>query len=592
MDAVLRKFYWIIALSVICVLPQLTLRANDDQDASTEKIDSYFSSKDSETTQAREALAQAARNSDLAQLEKLALAADENREIVGKALRFYAFAYFNAKLKGLEKTSDSLARFADDFRAVAAERVYAASVAPQVCRALARYDAELAKGLFYAIVDDLARSDSEERQAFAERFCFSKSLVRPYAPSDRKIDESILTLPDDLDEASRRALRIKLTLVRNGYQRVHNAPDSKLVRKMNVAIRKLVKESAENNDRIHAENAKEFKYLLKTAKKPATIKKLLENLKSQNSNLYFDHEAKFLIAYPIAVAQKGSGSDDLESVTRDFAGACVEILTNARDKDAVMRRNARAAVRMTSEEYALAETALGELANALRVSERADVAKYADAVDGLQRYRALEGETPILEGITLDGKAFSLDDYRGKPILVLLDSLENRQETQNFGRALGKCVVVEYIADSDESVEIYLSGADAGENDEDAVDDFEYASESDDPYGFHSFNVFETDDDGGDKDGGDKERIIISRARSVAEAELGGSQAFRDLAVYYGSILNATPNPSFLIGADGRVAEIDVNNAFDLEEHIGEEGEDEEGEGEEGGEIDFEWGDE
>ena len=472
----------------------------------------------------RAKLAEAAQKQDLVALRALLENAEKNAD--SSELKLYAFAYYGATLDATDKSRDALNAFAERFRAEAAERSGAVACAPNVCRNLARYDAELAKDLYYKIVDDCARSRVPERRNFATELAERGTRVRPYAPSDAKVDESLLIIPDDLEGVDAVALKIRLQLARNAFLNANPSPGesadlfSDAYRQASV----LALDAGELNLKSDGDVAN-LAHRLASSK---SIQKLVEKIKKLAPELYQRSEISLIDNLVDARINEfryyNQPYDEVDDAAQAFAQYCVETIAVSERKNKIVGLIVEKFCRADDNRLIRPEfhAAFDE---AVKNSEVEEVKKYAAALDGLARFRSLVGETPLLEGICDDGTEFSFDDYRGKATLVVLRPRStNGEPDQDAIAALkkfdGKFAVVEY------------------------------APKQVDRYGRSLLMK--------------RPWRMISQERSNADASFGGKN-FVDLDSYYGSFLGALPNQRFLIAPDGKVAAVSSTKEFDLD---------------------------
>ena len=518
----LRKPNLLAAVSLVCAFLAPIAHPASERFALAQSSTSQ--STDARELQSRVKLAEAAQKQDLDALRALLENAEKNAD--SSELKLYALAYYGATLDATDKSRDALKAFAERFRAEAAERSGAAACAPNVCRSLARYDAELAKELYYKIVDDCARSLVPERRFFASELAERGTRVRPYAPSDANVDEALLEIPDDLEGIDAVALKIRLQLAQNAFLNVNPSPGgsadlfSDAYRKASV----LALDAGELN----LKGAADVANLAHRLSGSKSIQKLAEKIKKLAPELYQRSEISLIDNLVDARINEfryyNQPYDDVDGAAQAFAKYCVETIAGSEHKDKIVAHIVEKFCR--ADDYRLIRPEFhAAFDDAVKNSDVDAVKKYADALDGLARFRALVGETPVLEGICDDGAEFSFDDYRGKATLVVLRPRStNNEPDQDAIAALkkfdGKFAVVEFVPKQ--------------------VDRYGRTLLQKRPW------------------------RMISQERSNADASFGGKK-FVDLDSYYGSSLGALPNQRFLIAPDGKVAAVSSTKEFDLD---------------------------
>lgn len=461
-------------------------------------------------------LAEAAQKQDLDALANLLLEA-ERLQSDSNSLKLYAVAYYGALLESTDKSPEALQKFAERVRADALARDGAYRAFPNVCRNLARYDVELAKRLYYDVVDDFVRSDSEKRQNYAVKLTRVASL-RPYAPSDANVDESTLQIPDEPSADDIRALKIRSKLM---LAALHSfAPrQNNLYRRISPAILALEKRRLELN-LVEIESESDVTNLTYLALDTKSVEKLISLVKDKDPDLYKIVEYYLLNAYFNARIRELQSKefDDLDSVARDLAKDYLDRILVSLDKTRAAR-NAKSNLYFATERNALNPAFEAAFDDAIKRSDDPELAKLKAAFDGFARFQSLVGEKPTLEGICVDGSEFSLDEYRGKAILVILNPQVTKPDTkalEALEKFPEKFAVVEY--------EERMSG-----------------------------NTY-----------ADRPWKTISKTRSNADKELGGKE-FVDLDDYYGSSLDLIPGQCFLVAPDGKVVAVNrLGSGFDL----------------------------
>ena len=521
----LRKSRLLAAVSLALTLCAQTIRAQESQTIPipTITVEDCFADDKYDAQKARTLLADAAKNQDLDIPAALLDAAERNQRLVGADLDVYALAYYEATVDAAEKTQKGLEAFAETFRVKARESVGGTTVAARICRSLARYDVELAKKLFYQIVDDLARSDEPERQEYAKSLSKGIDLVRPLAPSDAKPDDDLKVVPDDLDEPSLRSLAVRVDLALNAYHAVIERRDYSDVEKLYEVRRQLDETALERNPRFDSFN--DVMSSLNRAQDSESIQKVRLAVKEQNPNVYLQSKEALVTRCVSSMIYEARSADDLDAAIREVAKRCAEEINDA-DGNLQLAIMSRIGVTLPYlvDNAAPDAAPLVAFAEEYRKTLNPSAAQYADAIDGMIRFRSLVGQEPIVEGICTDGSEYSIKNDHGKAVYVVFSAphtnFVDEQALDALKRYPDKFAVVEY------------------------------RSEMDAPLNSQA-----------------PERKIISRVRSNADKELGGKE-FVDLAVQYGFVYGGGLGGRMLVAPDGRVVALGVARPINLDQEL------------------------
>ena len=524
------KQLYVVVLSFAFALVAPTVRAQENAAIDPENVANLFSAEKYDAENARAALADAAKSQDLKKLAALLDAAEKSQSVVGPDFYLYALAFYEASLDAAEKTRDALNDFADSFRNDALKRPGAASVAPQICRSLARFDSELAKSLYYQIVADLARSDAKERQELA-KILYRSFYVRPIAASDAKVDDAFLDIPENVDAPEIRARRALLSIATFALSKIRPNNYLEELKRIEKAQNELTLREMDQD--VEFKNGDDIVMRLNRTGDVNAIQKLREALRRQNPKLYKELGGLVLNSYFPAKLRSLNFENGGENAAREMAKEYVKIIDEG--VPGQQPNEIFFFASQTIEDLAASvgedqvDSTLAAFLDEFGKSESPKVQEGRKKIEGLVRLRSLVGKKPVVTGVCFDNSEFSLDKYRGKAVLMIFSTHEYSQENTNYDeeskRYPDRFAFVEYRQEA--------PNADASQPSLSQAPDSQ----------------------------------TISRALSNAEKKLSGKE-FPDLAVEYG--FDAVPNlrPRILVAPDGTVVAASLFRPFNLDREL------------------------
>lgn len=343
-----------------------------------------------------------------------------------------AACYYNLRLlaavqEGIDSALDAYAeRVLDDMR----RSDVCANVSFQACRNLSFYDSERAKNLYLELVAEFAASDRKERRDAVKRLREPNFAVS--APSDLTFDLSAFPT-DDVSVRDAARLLAKLNARQNAY----------------VQARSIGRISKSFDADVSTTYARDY---LETR---AFYEKIVFNSELSPVSSLFDVNKHERAAWE-SVDYDPNNPDDIIRSIKNWQSktlrAPLDFVLNRRYLDYFRAVELQAALEGTDEAYEklvdqyvatiesspaiTTEIVVGfafnlkkvderwydQLIKALRASENSEVNDVADRIEGFWRPRIPSGYPAALEGVCEDGEEITIEDYRGKTVLLCFSS--------------------------------------------------------------------------------------------------------------------------------------------------------------------------
>ncbi|MBQ9372366.1 MAG: hypothetical protein IJU03_09260 [Thermoguttaceae bacterium] len=341
-----------------------------------------------------------------------------------------AACYYNLRLldavqEGIDSALDAYAeRVLDDMR----RSDVCANVSFQACRNLSFYDSERAKKLYLELVAELAASDRKERRDAIKRL--REPIFTVSAPSDITFDVS--TFPTR-DVSVRDAARLLAEL--NASQRAYLQARS-LGRVSNsldlggsTAYTKGYPETREfYNEILLNSELSPYSSLVDVRKRemqptinydpniPEDILRSIERLRNGAKrtlpdHVYYDSYRRYFDVVELQAAREGT-DEAYERLIDQYVAA---IESSPEFTTEIVVEFAYNLKRVDERWY-------DRLIKTLRASENSEVNDVADRIEGFWRPRIPSGYPAALEGVCEDGEEITIEDYRGKTVLLCFSS--------------------------------------------------------------------------------------------------------------------------------------------------------------------------
>ncbi len=442
-----------------------------------------------------------------------------------------AACYYRLRLRAAAQVGgDAFDAYAERVLTDARRSDVCANVSIQASRNLGFYDAERAKKLYLALVAEFAGSDSPARRLAVQQIL--SSGLAPSAGSDAELD-----LTEYRDELSRDASEpLPAKSVAQSLAKLYaisNARETAFALKTPPHLFTIIPPAKSLDETLELSarycellNGTEFEpnaasapfLSVRTAlmkrgnrnfavEEPEKILQLIRRFQEfDDSRLKLDYLQRCYSAYFNALLLVASRDGSDAAFERALETCAASVKDDPKyTADAAMnlaRRLSRADTRYVERLIAI-----------LRSNDGSEIQEVADRVEGTLRFDKIVGENAVLEGVCENGDQITLDDYRGKAVLLAF-IIPNNPTPNWLGEVYDKyhtagLEVVLYCLDRDERV--------PGQN--------ARASE----YAFQ----------------------MISNLRTASNPELGGRK-FVDMRAYYG-IDQTNSFTVLLIAPDGKV---------------------------------------
>ncbi len=356
-----------------------------------------------------------------------------------------AFCYYDLKLQAaLRKPSEeAFAAFVEDFLNDVRDCDACANISLRVCRNLSYYAPELAKQLHLQLIDLFVASEFVERRNAIHYLL--RSILTPMAPSDSTLEPTLLQFEREretvdsanqtieVDTAIRKLARLEALY--NAYASahpIHAATGPEEWNQLFPAPNRIAQfeELRAPYDIVFSASGLSNQHYYQTIKNgwgrtptsvgqsalehdPAVIQNLIHVMKGYPSNSKLAaYGAKLFDSLFQAYNLQASleGGDAFERLPEQYASAVELDATYALDS----------AVRAVGDLKQIDERLYNRFISILRESDDPKVVETADRIEGAFRFKDLVGQEAVLEGVCDDGSRITLEDYRGKSILLHL----------------------------------------------------------------------------------------------------------------------------------------------------------------------------
>ncbi|MBQ9372364.1 MAG: hypothetical protein IJU03_09250 [Thermoguttaceae bacterium] len=431
-----------------------------------------------------------------------------------------------------------------------------ANVSIQACRNLSFYDAERAKKLFLELVAEFASSESDARRAAVRPILQTMGLA-PAAASDADVDltefrERIGSDPDDSsvrkidsNEIARSFAKLSALAVANTraydfvlpYGAANYVPSASSRRECLETLATYA-DALNASDMASAQVVTQYfdssidigslSYKISSETDPEVIKNFIDDMRRRaRRDIYDNYVAPCYDAYFKALGLEAS-RDGSDAAFDRFVDQCASAI--AADPNGASRIAARFVDELRRADKRLAERLIADL----RASDVAEARGIAEMIEGSFRFNSddLIGRSAVLEGVCQDGAQITLDDYRGKRVLLVMSFYAYQAATPTWLEKF-------YDKYHDLGVEIV-----------------QYVSDLDDNYLVQPNTYLTT-----------RDIKLISRKRTAANPELGGRE-YADMGAYYG-VGRSDPMKTLLIDPDGKIVAKWNGNQFNgVEEEL------------------------